>query len=357
MRTATTRRRITFVDLKMPAHANRSGYRQVTRGRGKHQPARVISPDPNPGILTRGITSVSARLVRNSGLQWYNRISLRSEFSSLREICSQREVIVHYLYGENSFRYAGVVRRSSLGRNCRLVATYHTPGYRFRELVKNPEHVGSLDAVVIVSEAQRSAFSGIIEANRVHFIPHGIDTSYFVPSTSVEQKQKTSKIKCITVGNHLRDYDTLAKVASQALEADMNIEFSVIANRKNIASLPKTKNIVCMHGLSDDELLKQYQRADLLLLPLQDATANNSLLEGMACGLPVLASDLIGVRDYAPGQNALYAKDWEAMVQKIGDICDGKYDLELMSRASRSRAEELSWDNVRSQLASLYSRL
>lgn len=40
-----------------------------------------------------------------------------------------------------------------------------------------------------------------------------------------------------------------------------------------------------------------YQESDLLVV-LLDSTANNSLLEAMACGMPMVTTDLQGVRDY-----------------------------------------------------------
>jgi glycosyltransferase involved in cell wall biosynthesis len=50
--------------------------------------------------------------------------------------------------------------------------------------------------------------------------------------------------------------------------------------------------------LRDEDLREVYRRADLLVLPLLDSTANNGLLEGLACGLPAIVTDVGGVREY-----------------------------------------------------------
>jgi glycosyltransferase involved in cell wall biosynthesis len=53
--------------------------------------------------------------------------------------------------------------------------------------------------------------------------------------------------------------------------------------------------------VADDELRELYRRASALLLPLRDAVANNSILEAIACGLPVVTTDVGAVREYLEG--------------------------------------------------------
>ena len=72
------------------------------------------------------------------------------------------------------------------------------------------------------------------------------------------------------------------------------MRFTVVTSgRVTVAPLP---NVRVLSGLSDLALAETFRQADVLFLPLQDATANNARLEGLASGLPVVTTDLPAVR-------------------------------------------------------------
>ena len=108
--------------------------------------------------------------------------------------------------------------------------------------------------------------------------------------------------------------------------------------------------------VDDDALLREYQSADLFLLPLTDCTANNSLLEAMACGLPLVATDVGGVRDYASVDCAALVppRDGQAMAEAVLALCRDDGRREAMGRAARGRALELDWDRVAGRLVDVY---
>ena len=103
-------------------------------------------------------------------------------------------------------------------------------------------------------------------------------------------------------------------------------------------------------------LLREYRSADLFLLPLTDCTANNCLLEAMACGLPLVASDVGGVRDYATDESAALVPpgDGEAMADAVLGLCGDDERRAEMARAARRRALALDWDRVANSLLGVY---
>ena len=91
--------------------------------------------------------------------------------------------------------------------------------------------------------------------------------------------------------------------------------------------------------------------------PLLDSTANNSLLEMMSCGLPIITTRVGSVKDYLPeGTGILLERnDPQEIIRAI-------YSLDPEARrtfgeAARHRALELDWTNVGFQMAEHYRKL
>jgi glycosyltransferase involved in cell wall biosynthesis len=84
-------------------------------------------------------------------------------------------------------------------------------------------------------------------------------------------------------------------------------------------------------------------------MPLTDATANNSILEGLACGTPVVATDLDGVRDYCTAACGGLSPQGDAAAHAEATIAL-LTDPELRHAAgiaARAAAERVSWPVVR----------
>jgi glycosyltransferase involved in cell wall biosynthesis len=131
--------------------------------------------------------------------------------------------------------------------------------------------------------------------------------------------------------------------------------FNVVTNRKiDFQGLP---NVEAYSGVSDATLAQLYRSADILFLSLVHSTANNTLLEGIASGLPVVATDLEAVRAYLPnGEGILVVENQvDAFVDALRRL---QQDVELrhdMGRRARARAEELAWRCSVRQYEMLYT--
>jgi glycosyltransferase involved in cell wall biosynthesis len=163
------------------------------------------------------------------------------------------------------------------------------------------------------------------------------------------------ELKCLFVGTHLRDLDTLA-AAVKLLRSEMELRFVVVTRRENFARFSGLERVECHSGVSDDFLLDLLQRSDLLVFPLLDCTANNTLLEAMACGLPVVTTDLPGVRDYVSKECAILTPkgDAEGLAAAVLSLKHNPNRLAEMAAASRLRAMDFRWENIARQTAEIY---
>jgi glycosyltransferase involved in cell wall biosynthesis len=238
------------------------------------------------------------------------------------------------------------------GRSLRLrgrsIATFHQPLSILPGVVP-ARLVRSLDHVIVMSASQLAYFTDLIPAERVSVIHHGVDTMFFTPRSSVRD---AGPFRCLTTGSYLRDWTLLGAIA-HAFARRQDIQFHVVS--ADAPGFEGLANVFVHRRITDDELRTHYQAADLLVLPLQNATANNALLEGMACGLPVVASDLPAVSEYAPRQAAvLVPHEAEAFATAIARLVDDAGKRTNMGQAARAGAESFAWLRVARRHEDLY---
>jgi glycosyltransferase involved in cell wall biosynthesis len=114
-----------------------------------------------------------------------------------------------------------------------------------------------------------------------------------------------------------------------------------------------------LEGLDDAGLRSLYRDADIAFLPLLAATANNSLLECMASGVPIVASDLQATREYAKDSAEYFRnRSAAAAAESILDLAGSHSRRNAIARSARLVAErELSWQVIARRYLELYSAL
>lgn len=112
--------------------------------------------------------------------------------------------------------------------------------------------------------------------------------------------------------------------------------------------------------LSREEVVELYHRADAALNPTRVDNMPNSVLEALACGLPVISTDVGGVpfivRD---GDTAVLVppNDPTKMAAAIVRVAQDHSLRSSLSAAGQREVAQYAWENVRPQWLSLYQRL
>ncbi len=112
-------------------------------------------------------------------------------------------------------------------------------------------------------------------------------------------------------------------------------------------------------SVSGEELVKLYQTAAVTVLPSIDQSESFGIVlaESMACGTPVITSDLPGVRSvYEDGISGISVpvKDEQALARAISNVLDNPSKRRDMGKAARELAEKrYTWDSIGTQLLAL----
>lgn len=104
-----------------------------------------------------------------------------------------------------------------------------------------------------------------------------------------------------------------------------------------------------------DELLRWYRWADVFVLPSDKEGMPLVMLEAMAVGLPVVATDVLGSREMLDDAGVLAAPDPQSLARALDRVVgDPGLRAELSAR-SLLRAQEYSWPRLIERLEVIYA--
>ena len=280
---------------------------------------------------------------------WYQLSSAQLEFLAWQKSRSQIYAPIHVLWGERDLGYLDYFSQAM------LCGTFHACSDDLPKIFSHPERLKRLAAIVIVSETQRDFFEACgIDRDRIHCIPHGIDTTFFTPKQA-DQTDHPFTVLC--VGSYRRNFPLLREVF-QKLEAYQDIRIQVVSSTANRHYFADLENVQFLSNLSDAQLLEAYRSASCQIVAVENATANNALLEGLACGLPTISANLGGIGEYTNQACALLVENRaEAFAEAVLTLATHASKSAEMAKAARQRALELDWSNIAKQVETLYLSL
>lgn len=268
--------------------------------------------------------------------------------------CCRRAQIVHVFYGDEQMDT--LLRRANLLPG-RLVATFHLPlsltrgriGKAQRDLVRH------LAGAFVVASSEVAELAAILGDEKVAYVPHGIDTGAFTPGPG----NARGPLRLIFVGLHMRDFEVAHKVADRCAREAVDIVIDVVLPPDKHAFFTGCGNIRRHSRISEAQLIALYQQADAMFLPLLGGTANNAILESLACGTPVITTDVGGIPDYVDDSCGwlLPIGDADAAFECIRQLADDPTLARHMRRAARAKADSFSWERVATQISDGYERL
>lgn len=213
--------------------------------------------------------------------------------------------------------------------------------------------VMAADGLVAVSQAIRDALLALgAPADRVAVLRNGVDTTLFRPTRREQMRQRLGlhNPTLLSVGHLIERKGHHHVIRAMALLPRYRLLIVGEGPERNAlqtlaARLGVSDRVHLLGVLPHTELAGLYSAADALVLASSREGWANVLLEAMACGTPVLASNVWGnpevVRDRAAGR-VLTATTPEAIASGVKELF-----ANLPPRAAtRAYAERFGWDET-----------
>ena len=115
------------------------------------------------------------------------------------------------------------------------------------------------------------------------------------------------------------------------------------------------QQVVFVSNVSEAQLLQLYSRAEVLLHPSLCEGFGNPLVEAMACGCPVITSNLSAMPETTGGAAlSVDPQDPAAIARALHTVCDDPAQAKTLSEAGLKRVRELSWEQCARANIALY---
>ncbi len=220
-------------------------------------------------------------------------------------------------------------------------------------------------------------FHGWTQPEQTSVVNLGVDRA-FSPVDDPDADQQieqllasaSGRIKLLHVGSAVprKRIDVLLQVLAQIKRDIPNtmlvrVGGPLTAPQRALASrLGVESSVLALPFLTTRQLAAVYRKCTLLILPSEREGFGLPLLEAMACGLPVVASDIPALREVG-GNAALYSAvgDIQSLCQNavkiIGATETQSADM-LMRRDARLRqAKQFSWEKCACETATIYEKV
>jgi glycosyltransferase involved in cell wall biosynthesis len=141
----------------------------------------------------------------------------------------------------------------------------------------------------------------------IRIIPNGINTELFVPHFRSSEHARGVRLGMAARFTHTKRQDVLVNMMEDLQRRMPEIDWQLSLagdgeNRENIVRLIEVKGMgesVELTGqLNERELITWYQSLNIYLLASDGETMNTSLIQAMATGLPIVASDVPGISNF-----------------------------------------------------------
>lgn len=383
--------------------------RELTRAlavRGVQVDIFTRASDPNvPAVDTKSVGVKNARVINiaagpRTPISKHKLIEYVTPFAEgIREFAAQEKIGYDILHAH--YWLSGVAAQclQTMGQRAPVVQMFHTLGAMKNRVARN-ESETETDARVLAECALMRSVARVVAstprdreqmielcdapAGRIVIIPPGVDTNLFHPIPHARAREWIGSYDDKTVLfvgriDPVKGLDTWFRAMKMVVDEDPTLRTRMcvcliggdldddVDPDSELARLQTLKEelgigdiVTFLGGRAQASLPFYYSAADAVVMPSRYESFGLAALEAMACGTPVVASDVGGlsylVRD---GETGFLVPEGNAEVfaEKISLLLhDGKLRNEMGKRGI-AEAQEYSWGNISERMIELYQEV
>jgi D-inositol-3-phosphate glycosyltransferase len=248
------------------------------------------------------------------------------------------------------------------------------------------EHEVLRRSEALIAESPASKYHMVLEYGvepaKVHVIPGGVDPAVFRPQDrgaarhALGLKAKAPVLLFVGRLQPLKGIDTLLRAAHVVRQHQARLQVLIVGGGVDTQDEYEAQELRRLQALSDrlelgrhvrfitaqpQEVLAQYYAAaDVFVMPSHYESFGMVVLEAMACGVPVVASQVGGLTStVVSGRTGVLvpAGDWRAFARAIVPLLDSPTVRDAYGQASLQRAQAFVWPHIVERTGQLYSRL
>ncbi|MDP1728705.1 MAG: glycosyltransferase family 4 protein [archaeon] len=196
--------------------------------------------------------------------------------------------------------------------------------------------------------------------NKIEYVPNGIPEEFF------SQKEEKEQNKILFLGriSPIKNLETM--ISALSLIKDKKIIFEIVGPAeenylKELKRLAKEKNVEkriifspAIYNLK--EKIKKIDSANIFILPSKSEGMPQGLIEAMARGKIVIASDNLAAKDLITDKKIGYLfkiGDFKELAKKINFILENKIKNKAIKKEARKYVEQFSWKKIIEKIENL----
>ena len=243
------------------------------------------------------------------------------------------------------------------GFNVRFQAHYIILTPLFRQIWKKSK------AVIANSNGLRELALQSAPKQQIEIIPNGVDTNEFCPP--IRKNNNTFNVLCVSRLIERKGIHFLLDAWKKFIEKNQNSKLFIVGEgnmenelRTQAEKLKINSSVEFTGRLEHEKTVEMYKNADIFVLPSMNEGMSNTILEAMACGLPIVSTG-VGGSDELFSDNAIIVPEQnsETITKALFKLAEDDKLREKMGAVSRANAEKMSWKSVAISYYECYKKM